>query len=95
MPSIRLFILVALLTALAGCQTAPTRVAPAPPPPRTVEAAPAVPEQQPVSDDVAPAPMAEASRAVVEPGTGEFINRNAAARVVPTVPGAGDVTFNW
>lgn len=96
MHSIRLFLLVAALTALAGCQTAPPRRDP--PPPRTQALALPAPEEQAYSDDVvepqAAAP-AESSRSVVEPGTGEFINRNAAARVVPTVPGAGDVTFNW
>ena len=96
MRSIRLFLLVAALTALAGCQTAPALRAPPPPPP--VAVAPPAAEEQAYSDDViepqAAAP-ADARSAVVEPGTGEFINRNAAARVVPTVPGAGDVTFNW
>lgn len=99
MRSIRVLFLTATLTALAGCQTAPARRAP---PPRPVAHATPPFEESAYSDEGSATSVAPASgtvvgsrRSVVEPGTGEFINRNAAARVVPTVPGAGDVTFNW
>lgn len=89
----------ALLTVLAGCRSAPVREAPlrvadeapiavVPPPPEPAVAA-TEGEPPPVVDE------APASRANVELGTGEFFDRQAAARISAAPGGGGEVTFNW
>jgi general secretion pathway protein D len=94
----RLIAVVALITALAGCSSVETRdeaayeaalddapmavaAAEAAPPPEAVVAAPAVAEPR-------------RSRAEVQVGSGEFINREAASRPVMG-PIDGNVTFNF
>ena len=94
---------VALATALAGCRSAPVRE----PLPRDdryeertapIQRVPAAPDDA-VADaaaaKAAAAPLSMRERGEVQPGTGQFINRNAAARNTPPPAAGGDVTFNW
>ncbi len=102
-PSLKLSFTVALVTALAGCASTPPRdVAPMAETP-----APVVAEMTrvPPAEDSAPQDGAIdveggqtassiANRAKLEPGTGNFINREAASRQ-PSGGQTGDVTFNF
>ncbi len=84
----------AAITTLAGCRSAPVREDV--PEAELVEPAAPVAASPAASSDIAPAPpAAPASRAQIELGSGEFFNRNAAARISAAGGGAGEVTFNW
>lgn len=83
--------LAAIIVLAAGCSTtAPPREV-APDPQRQFEAPPPEPMPPPAQEPPPPAP----SLRTIEPGTGRFINEEAASRPVPGPGPAGEVTFNF
>lgn len=79
-----------LLAVLAGCAAGPRPVAPPPP-----VAAEVVPVAVPVVDEDAAAVVEAPTLRQIEPGTGVFINRDAARQPRPDPGAAGEVTFNF
>jgi general secretion pathway protein D len=96
-------LMLSFVVVLAGCAHAPSMHddAAAQSDLAAAEAAPeAAAPTEPAATDAAattepvPPPAAPVSRAKIEPGTGEFINREAASRQPATAP-PGDVVFNF
>ena len=83
-----------LLVVLAGCAAGPRR--PAPPPPVATEVVPvAVPVTEGTPNGVVGTGSEAPSLRQIEPGTGVFINRDAARPPRPDPGAAGEVTFNF